>query len=146
MKKMIDFLRELELQAQKWVESLTGNLVHFWAFRIQYFLSNCFFFGGETNFNIEVPSLKLTACPWKSPWFLVNTIRMLDFPWRFVSFRECIFWGGGEGRGLQHWTLGCKPEKSGLHHTYWWEISRIVDGWMDKSTNKQILPNDLAKF
>ncbi len=30
---------------------------------------------------LELPSLKLTVCPWKSPSFLVNIIKMLDFPW-----------------------------------------------------------------
>ena len=38
-----------------------------------------------------LPSLKLTVCPWKSPCFLVNTIKMVDFPWRTVSFREGMF-------------------------------------------------------
>ncbi len=28
-----------------------------------------------------LPSLKLTARPWKSPCFLVNTIKMVDSPW-----------------------------------------------------------------
>ena len=35
-----------------------------------------------------VPSGKLTARPWKSPSFLVNTIKMVDFPASYVSFRE----------------------------------------------------------
>ena len=38
-----------------------------------------------------IPSLKLTACPWKSPSFLVNTIKMVDFPASYVSFREGIY-------------------------------------------------------
>ena len=37
------------------------------------------FFGG-------VPSGKLTARPWKSASFLVNTINMVDFPASYVSF------------------------------------------------------------
>ena len=37
-----------------------------------------------------MPSLKLTARPWKSPSFLVNTIKMVDFPASYVSFREGI--------------------------------------------------------
>jgi len=35
-----------------------------------------------------IPSLKLTARPLKSPSFLVNTIKMVDFPWL------CYFQGG----------------------------------------------------
>ena len=37
------------------------------------------------------PSLKLTVRPWKSPSFLVNTIKMVDFPWRTVSLQEGTF-------------------------------------------------------
>ncbi len=37
---------------------------------------------------IQLPSLKLTACPWKSPSFLVNAINMVDFLASYVSFRE----------------------------------------------------------
>ena len=29
----------------------------------------------------ELPSGKLTVRPWKSPSFLVNTIKVVDFPW-----------------------------------------------------------------
>ena len=37
-----------------------------------------------------MPSLKLTIRPWKSPFVLVNTIKMVDFPWRTVSLQEGI--------------------------------------------------------
>ena len=37
-----------------------------------------------------IPSLKLTVRPWKSPSFLVNTIKMVDFPASYVSLQECI--------------------------------------------------------
>ena len=38
-----------------------------------------------------LPSLKLTVRPWKSSSFLVNTIKMVDFHGRTVSFREGIY-------------------------------------------------------
>ena len=36
----------------------------------------------------KLPSLKLTVRPWNPPCFLVNTIKMVDFPASYVSFRE----------------------------------------------------------
>ncbi len=38
--------------------------------------------------SFHLPSLKLTARPWKSPCFLVNTIKMVDFPASYVSLQE----------------------------------------------------------
>ncbi len=47
-----------------------------------------------------LPSGKLTNRPWKSPSFLVNTIKMVNFPWRFVSLQEGICGGGGTWPGV----------------------------------------------
>ena len=39
-----------------------------------------------------LPSCKLTNRHGKSPFFLVNTIKMVVFPGRFVSLPECNVW------------------------------------------------------
>ncbi len=61
--------------------------------------------GSKSN---SYPFGKLTARPWKSPSFLVNTIKMVDFP------RLCWFTGG-------YFKVGPLPVVNGVFHPPFWD-------------------------
>ena len=82
--------------------------------------------------------LQQGVCPWRSPFFMVNTIKMMDFHGQTVSFREvilCVYFchllllsirhesrkpaqatGVMIVNGPRSWTCGCSP---------WWECTVI---------------------
>ena len=92
-----------------------------------------FFYRWE-NQQIYLPSGKLTVRPWKSPSFLVNTIKTVDFPWRFVSLQE----GMGKEIAICHCTLRKKRGVLTLFFRFgffWISISlhQLWEGWREKS-------------
>ena len=62
-------------------------------FGLPWLQKNLYTLGSWTarKMNKRLPSGKQTARPWKSTSSLVNTIKMVGFPWRFVSLQEGIW-------------------------------------------------------
>ena len=69
-----------------------------------------------------VPSLKLTVCPWKSPSFLVNTIKMVDVPASYVSDLEGWQFEKNESSVYTQDV----PFRERLRQKNTWQVSRLA--------------------